>query len=112
MASFVTLDNSQHELFVQDAVVLQHEQGCVDFAGKTIDRKAKAKSWHNRSKFKQNMLNQLATIVMFKMKYSNIARMIKGRVPPKFLVHVATQTEKLIYSDRTINTFDLKNGIY
>ena len=49
---------------------------------------------------------------MFKMKYSNIARMIKGRVPPKFLVHVATQTEKLIYSDRIINTFDLKNGIY
>ena len=37
------------------------------------NRKAKAKSkMYNRYKFQQNMLNELVTIAMFKMKYNNI----------------------------------------
>ena len=33
---------------------------------------------------------------------------MKGRVaPPKYLLHVVTQTEKSIYSNSTISTFDL-----
>ena len=34
--------------------------------------------------------------------------MVKGRAaPPKYLFHVATQIENLIYSSRTISTFSL-----
>ena len=52
---------------------------------------------------------------MLKMKYSNIYRMVKGRVaPPKCLFYVATQTVKDQYTpiEQSVHLVLLKIGIY
>ena len=74
-------------------------QGCVDFVGKIIviigRQKQRAKCWHNRSKFEQNMINQLQQLCLKLTTAYN-----KDWVsPPKCLFYVATQTEKDRYQD-------------